>query len=98
MIAGVLELLGSGVFGQSDFKDSEEAFFMNSDKSLFTGFPDINNFAFGDVDDLVKTFNFSAEDLSNPKGFIHEALCSLDGNEILAFTKEESESSRHVLS
>lgn len=71
---------------------------MNGDKSLFTGLPDIDNFSFSHVHDLVKTFNFSAEDLSDPKGFVHEALCSLNSDKILAFTKEESESSRHVLS
>jgi hypothetical protein len=97
MVAGMLELLGSGCKGESDFEDSEEAFFEDSDKTLFSGFPFINNLAFGDVDDLVKALYLVSEHLSHPERLVHETLSSLDGDEFLAFTKEESESAGHIL-
>ena len=58
MIAGVLELLGSRLSGKGDFKDGEEAFFADCQESLFTRFPNINNFSFVDTDDLMKAFDF----------------------------------------
>ena len=71
---------------------------MNSHQTFFTRFPSINNFSLGDIDNLVKTFNLSADHLGNPKGFVHEAFCSFDGYKLFAFTKEESESSWDILS
>jgi len=89
----VFKLFGSWFLSKSNFEDSKEAFFVNSHETLFTRFPDINNFFFSNINDLVKTFNLSAEHLGNPEGFIHEAFSSFDCDELLAFTKEESESS-----
>jgi len=91
VIAWVFELLRGGGFGESDFKDGQEPFFADSEEPLLPWFPDINNFAFGHIDDLVKAFDFAPYDFCDPEGLVHEPLGSLDGNELLAFTKEESE-------
>jgi|JI10StandDraft_1071094.scaffolds.fasta_scaffold168596_3 hypothetical protein len=45
----------------------------------------------------MKTFDLPTKDLCNPESFVHEALCGLDGDEALAFTKEESESPGDIL-
>ena len=97
MVAGMFQLLGSGFFSQSDFKDGQEAFFVNSLETFFTRFPDINNFSFGNVDDLVKALNLTAEHLGDPEGLIHKTLSGFDGDEFLALTKKESESSGDIL-
>lgn len=60
MVAGMFELFGGGFFGQGDLDDGEEAFFVDSYESLFARFPDINNFTFVDMNDLMKAFDFSA--------------------------------------
>lgn len=97
MVARVLELFGGRVLGEGDFEDSEETFLPDCEESFFSRLPDINNFAFGDVHDLVKAFYLPAKDFCNPESFIHKALCSLDGDEALAFTKKESESPGNIL-
>jgi hypothetical protein len=38
---------------------------------------------------LMKIWNFSSEDFSNPEGFFNESLSSLDGHEGFIFTKEK---------
>ena len=43
------------------------------------------------MDDLVKTFNLASDDLSDPKGAVHQTFGGLDGDELFAFTKEKSE-------
>ena len=97
MVAGMLELLGSGFLSESDFKDGQEAFLVNSLETLLTRLPDINNFAFGNVDDLVKALNLTAEHLGDPEGLVHKTLSGFDGDEFLAFTKKESESTGDIL-
>lgn len=92
MVTGVLELLGGGFPGEGDFEDGEEAFFPDCQESLLTGFPNINNFSLVDTDDLMKAFDLATQDFSNPEGLVHETLGCLDGDEVFAFTKEESES------
>ena len=96
MIAGVLLLLGSGVPGEGDFKDGEEAFLADSDESLLSGLIDINNFLLSDVDDLVQSLDLSTHDLSNPEGLIHKLFSSLDGHEGFALTEEESKCAGNV--
>lgn len=91
MIAGVPLLLGSGVFGEGDFEDGEEALLANSDESLLSGFIHINNFLLGDVDDLVESLNLPTHDLSDPEGLVHELFSSLDGHEGFSLAKEEGE-------
>ena len=98
MISDVLALLSSGFTSKGDLEDGQEAFLADSEESFLLGLIDINNLPFGNVDDLVKAFNLSADDLSDPKRPIHEALSCLDGHKTLAFTKEESESPGDVLS
>ena len=44
---------------------------MNSLKAFLTRLPDINNFAFCNVDDLVKALNLTTEHLGDPEGLIH---------------------------
>ena len=60
MVAGMFELLSSRFPGKGDFKDGEETFFVDSQETLFTGLPDINNFSLVDTDDLMKAFDFVA--------------------------------------
>ena len=62
MVTGVFELLSGRLKGQSDFEDGEESFLSYFDETFFAGFPDINNLAFGDVDNLVKTFDSASDD------------------------------------
>ena len=97
MVTGVFELLSGRLKGQSDFEDGEESFLSYFDETFFAGFPDINNLAFGDVDNLVKTFDSASDDFWNPEGFVHESFCGFDGDKFLAFTKEESESTWDIL-
>ena len=97
MVAGVLSLLSSGVSGESDFEDSQESLIADSQKSFLLGLIDINNFAFGDMDDLVKALDLSPHDFCDPESFIHESFSSLYRHKTLAFTKEESESSGDIL-
>ena len=97
MVAGVLQLFCGRFFGQSDFKDGQEPFFVDGLETFLTRLPDINNFSFGNVDDLVKSLNLAAEHLGDPEGLIHKTLSGFDGDEFLAFTKKESESSGDIL-
>ena len=46
VISGVFKLFGGWFLGEGNFKNGEEAFLVDSDKTLFTRFPDINNFLF----------------------------------------------------
>ena len=57
----MLELFRGGVLGKSDFEDSEESFLFDFDETLFAWFPDINNFAFVDMDDLVKALDLAPD-------------------------------------
>lgn len=98
MVAWVAELLGSGCAGEGDLKDGEESFLVDSNQSLFTWLPDINNLPLGHVNDLVKAFHLATDHLSSPKGLVHEAISGFDGDRCLALTKEESESAGDVLS
>lgn len=91
MIAGVLPLLGSGVSGERDFEDGEESFLADSDESLLSGFIYINNFLFGDVDDLVQSLDLASHYFCDPEGLVHELLSGLDGDEGFALAEEEGE-------
>lgn len=90
MIAGVLLLLGSGISGEGDFEDGEEAFLADSDESLLSGLIHINNFLLGDVDDLVESLDLATHHLCDPKGLVHKLFSSLDGHEGFALSEEES--------
>jgi hypothetical protein len=92
----MLEFLLGGFSGESDFEDSKESFLMDGEQSLFGWFIDINNFLFSDMNNLVKAFYLSPDDFCNPKCLIHEAFSDFDGNKVLSFTKEESESSCYI--
>lgn len=98
MVAGVAELFSSGSAGEGDLEDGEEAFLVDSNQSLFTWLPDINNLPLGHVNDLVKAFHLTTDHLSSPEGLVHEAVGGFDGDRCLAFTKEESESAGDILS
>jgi hypothetical protein len=91
VVSRVLKLFGGWGSGQSDFEDGEESLFMDGQQALFFWFPDINNFAFSDVDDLVKALYLAPNDLSDPQSLVHETLGGLDGDELFAFPKEKSE-------
>lgn len=75
--------------GEGDFDDCEESFLFDSEESFFSWHVDINDFLLGDGDDLMKIWNFSSEDFSDPEGFFDESLSGLDSNEGLIFTKEK---------
>ena len=60
MVAGMFELLGGRFPGKGNFKDGEEALFVDSQETLFTRLPNINNFSLVDTDDLMKAFDFAA--------------------------------------
>ena len=92
MVSRVFKLFLRGSSGKGDLKDGEESFVMDSDESFLGGFIDINNFSFGHMHDLVKTLNFSSDDLCDPESFFHESFSGLDCDEAFAFTKEKSES------
>jgi len=96
MIAGVLFLLGSGVPGEGDFEDGQESFLANSDKSLLGGLININNFFFGDVDNLVQSLHLPPHHLSDPERPIHKFLCSLDSHEGFSLAEEEGEGAGDV--
>ena len=89
LIACSLLLLFSGFSGKSDFDNGEESFLFDFKESFFSGHKDVNDFFFGDGDDLVKFGNFSSEDFSNPKGSFDKSLGGLDGDELFIFTKEK---------
>ena len=45
----------------------------------------------------MESLDFSANDFSDPEGLVHKLFGSLDGDERLAFSEEESEGSGDVL-
>ena len=97
MIAWLLLLISSGSFGESHFEDSQESLLLDSNEAFFLGFPNINNFFFADLDDHMKSLDFSADNLSHPKGSVHKLFSSLDSDGVLALSEEESESSGDIL-
>jgi hypothetical protein len=72
---------------KSNLEDSEETFLGDLNKTLFFGFIDINNFAFGDGDDLVESLNLSSHYFCNPKSLVHEFLSSLECDEVFTFSE-----------
>lgn len=96
MIAGVLLLLGSGIPGEGDFEDGEEAFLADSDESLLSGLIDINNFLLSDVDDLVESLDLPTHDLGDPEGLVHKLFSSLDGHEGFSLAEEQGKCARNV--
>jgi hypothetical protein len=58
-------------------------------ETLLLWFIDINNFAFGDGDDLVESLNLSSHYFSNPKSLVHEFLSCLECDEVFAFSEKE---------
>lgn len=96
MIAGVLLLLGSGISGEGDFEDGEEAFLADSDESLLSGLIDINNFLLSDVDDLVESLDLPSHHLSDPEGLVHKLFSSLDSHEGFSLAEEESKCAGNV--
>jgi hypothetical protein len=97
MIAWLLLLLSSGSFSEGHLEDSQKSLLPDSDETFFRGFPNINNFLFADLDDHVKSLNFSANDLSHPKGFVHKLFSSFDSDEVLALSEEEGQGSADIL-
>lgn len=97
MIAWLLLFVSSGSFSEGHFEDSQESLLPDSDEAFLLGFPNINNFLFADLDDHMKSLNFSANDLGHPKGSVHKLFSGLDGDEVLSLSKEESESSGDIL-
>lgn len=63
VIAWVFELLCSWISCESHFKDSQKSLLSDCKQTLFLWLPDINNFSFTDVDDLVKTLDLTTDDL-----------------------------------
>ena len=49
VVTRMLFLLGSGCFGESHFKDSEESFLSDSEEAFFFGLPNVNNLFFSNV-------------------------------------------------
>lgn len=97
VVSGVASLLGGGGPGEGDFEDGQEPLLPDSEQSLFSGFPDINNLLLGHVDDHVEALDLAAYDLGDPQGLVHESLGGLDGHEGLVFSEEESEGAGDVL-
>ena len=93
MIANVFLLLSSWRFGKSDFEDSQEAFLSDFDESFFSWFPDINDLLLCDVDDHVKSFDFSSDNFCDPESSVHQLFCSFDGHKRFSFSEEESKGS-----
>jgi len=89
--------LSSRSLGKSDFENSQESLLIDSDEAFFSGFPNINNFFFADLDNHVKSLNFSADDFSDPESSVHKLFSSFNGDEILTLSEEESESSGDIL-
>ena len=97
MVSGVLALFSSGFTSEGDLDYGQKPFLSDCEKSLLLGLIHINNLSFSDVDDLVKTFNLSAHDLTDPECPVHDTLSRLDGHKTLAFTEEESKSPGDIL-
>ena len=97
MIAWVFLFVSSGRLGESHFDYSEESFLPYSHESLFSGFPDINNFLLSDIDDHVQAFHLPSHDFGDPQGSVHQLFGCLDGDELLALSEEESEGTTNVL-
>lgn len=91
MIAGVLSLLSSGIFGEGYFEDGQETLLTNSHQSFFSWLIHINNFLLSYVDDLVQAFHLPSNYLSDPESLVHQLLSGLDGHEGFALSEEESE-------
>lgn len=93
MVSRFLLFLSSGSFGKGNFEDGQKSFLMDGDETFFFGFPNINNFLLADLDDHVKSFDFSANDLSDPEGSVHKLFSSFNGDEVLTFSEEEGKGS-----
>ena len=96
MVAGGLELFGSGFAGEGDFNDGKDSFLTNFNKTLLARFVDINSLFLGDCDDLVKTFNPAPDHFGHPERSVNQPLGGLDRHEVFVFTKEEGEGARNV--
>ena len=88
MIARVFLFVSSWGFGESHFDYGQESFLFDSQESLFSGFPDINNFLLGDIDDHVQAFHLPSHDFGDPQGSVHQLFGCLDGDELLALSEE----------
>lgn len=66
LVSGGLLLLSSWLSGEGDLYDGEESFLLDLEESLLSGHENINDFLFGDGDDLVKVGNFPSEDFGDP--------------------------------
>jgi hypothetical protein len=93
MIAGMLLLVCSRLFGEGDLQNSEISLLANGQQSFLLWLININNFFLGDVDDLVQSLNLSSQDLCDPESPVHKSLSSFDGDEVFAFSEEQSEGS-----
>jgi hypothetical protein len=96
MISWVFFLISSRFSSKSDLEDGQISLISNSHESFLSGLININNLSLGYVDDLVKAFNLSPDDLCDPECSIHESFSCLNGHKTLAFTEEKSESSGDV--
>lgn len=96
LVTDRLLLLSSGLKSEGDFDDCEESFLLNSKESFFFWFVDINNFSFLDFGDLVKSTNFSFQNLSNPKCSVDKSVGSFDGHKGFTLSEEKSEGSGNI--
>ena len=98
LISSSFLLLSTWLLGKSDFNNGKESFLLNLQEALLLGHEGINNLLLADWDDLVKTRDFSLDDLSDPECSVDESFCGLDGHEFFVLTKEKGESPGDVLS
>lgn len=96
LISGSLLLFLSWVLSQGDFNDGEESLLLDSNESLLSGLIHIGDLFLLHLGDLVETRNSSLEDLSDPKGSVHESIGCLDGDEGFSLPEEESEGSADI--
>ena len=69
---------------------------LNSQKTFFSWLININNLALFNFSDLMKSSNFSLEDLSNPKSFVHKPISSFNCYKRFALSEEQSQCSRNI--
>jgi hypothetical protein len=89
MVTRLSFLFSGRLKSESNLKNSKETLLGDLYKTLFLGFIDINNFAFGDGDNLVEPLNLSSHYLCDPKSLVHEFLSSLECDEVFAFSEKE---------
>lgn len=96
LVSNSLLLFFSWFSGQNDLSYGEESFLFDFEKSFFSWHINVDNLLFSDGDDLVKIWNFSSEDFSNPQCSLDKSLSGFNGHKLLILTKEKGQTSGNV--